>query len=123
MTPRVNRRGCVLVAVAVVNLAACGGGDPFGEQPAADIERAELESTFDFQEGFVSRWEDAGQPKFASCIILSFQKFRNAKIFPHGGGAVSIGLGDDFREQAEWREYCSHPVGNPGGGPNADASG
>lgn len=104
-------------AFAILILTACGGGDPLEEQLQSDIRQAEAESTYDFREGFVSRWEYSGAPKFASCVVLGFRHFRNAKIFPHGGTAVSIGLGDDFRTQAEWREYCSNPMSGADGAP------
>ncbi len=113
-------KSAVLAALASLALAACGGGgggDPLQEQLRADSKRAESESSYDVREGFVSRWEYEGRPMFASCFILSFKTFRNAKIYPHGGTAVSIGFGKDFRDQAEWRRYCSSPMSGADGTP------
>lgn len=102
-----------IICVALM-LSACGGSDPLGAQLSSDIKEAESESTYDFRHGFVSQWDNLGEPAFASCIVLGFETatrtFRSAKIYPHGGGAVSIGLGDDYNTQKEWRKYCASPM-------------
>ena len=99
---------------AAVALAGCGGGDPFQSQLRADIRQAKRDSPYGFRQGFVSRWDNGGEPAFASCILMGFdpetKASRAVKIYPHGGGVVRVGLGAAYAEAEEWREYCTHPI-------------
>ena len=62
-----------------VALAGCGGGDPFQSQLRADIRQAKRDSPYGFRQGFVSRWDNGGEPAFASCILMGFDPERRRR--------------------------------------------